>query len=134
MSATDLRGEVTARRFRLDVDVREAEMLGVALTLFARWARENGSGDQLPAARALSRRVAEGARWVHRYGGDNMAAARRSGPAYLDWHLRRLDPALDDAAPAVRIAAAEEAKRRYYARVGAIGARRRWSSDDAEGA
>lgn len=53
--------------------------------------------------------------------------ARRAGPSSLEWHLARLDSALDGAPERDRIAAATAARAAYYARLSAAGneARRR---------
>ncbi|MGD9995658.1 MAG: hypothetical protein AB7L17_04450 [Ilumatobacteraceae bacterium] len=43
------------------------------------------------------------------------ANARRSGPGEVDWHLARLGPQFDDATAAQRLAAAESARKAYFA-------------------
>lgn len=62
------------------------------------------------------------------------AKARRNGPSQLEWHLDRLDPErFADATDAQRLAAAEAARRAYYARLSMRSAetRRRKSRDGA---
>lgn len=48
-----------------------------------------------------------------------LAPARRNSPVSIEWHLARLDPALDNASPAERMAAAESARKAYFARLAA---------------
>jgi hypothetical protein len=46
------------------------------------------------------------------------ANGRKAGPGDLDWHLARLDPVrFADATPAQKLAAADAAKRAWYARL-----------------
>lgn len=53
------------------------------------------------------------------------AAARRSGPGSIDWHLARLPSALDGASDADRAAAAEAARSAYFLRLAAKSAKSR---------
>lgn len=59
-----------------------------------------------------------------------LGPARRNSPVGIEWHLARLGPELDGAAPAERMAAAESARKAYYARLAAksADARRRASA------
>lgn len=49
--------------------------------------------------------------------------ARANGPASLDWHLKRLPAKFDDATDDQRQAAAEAARRLYYAEIAQRSAR-----------
>lgn len=54
------------------------------------------------------------------------ANGRRSGPGSIDWHLARLDPEkFANATEAQRLAAAEAAKRAYFAELAMRSARSR---------
>jgi len=53
------------------------------------------------------------------------APARASGPAELDWHLRRLPGEFENATDAQRIQAAEAARRAYYVDLAIRSAKRR---------
>lgn len=57
--------------------------------------------------------------------------ARRNSPGDIEYHLRRLGPEFDDASEGQRLAAAEAAKRAYFAELAMKSARARRRGGDA---